>query len=137
MMKTDLDKWLKYRKSQYDKLLRQRAPALYKQLSALSAKQATVIMLDNLLMVISFVRAVESFLQENENVLERKNMLKLQKIIISHHKTISMLQTDAQRLNFISSDISTFFDCETFTNEKIYFERIKMLFVSCGFLLDI
>ena len=56
MMKTDLDKWLKYRKSQYDKLLRQRAPALYKQLSALSAKQATVIMLDNLLMVISFVR---------------------------------------------------------------------------------
>ena len=129
LMKFDFEKWIKYRKGQYDKQLRQRTPDYYETVSNFTKEQGSVIMITQMLMVISFVRAVESFLSENNAILGRKSKLKLQQIVSSHYKTIYLLQKYTERLGIVKIDILNLFSNDIFADETLYFEAINKLLI--------
>jgi hypothetical protein len=130
LMKVDFEKWFKYRHAQYDKQLRQRTKSFYENITKQFPNEScTVIMIIELLMVISFLRAVESFKKENDLVLGNKNNKKLQQIMLSTTKTIDLLQKYTMKLDAINSDISSLFKSEVFIDEETYFREINKLFV--------
>jgi len=130
MMKFDFEKWLKFRSSQYGKLLRQRTKGYYQQVTKLYSNElSTAIMIIQILMVISFVRAVQSFKNENDVTLGLKEKQKLEKIISQHTKTINLLQKYTERLGLVDFAILSLFNGEIFTNEDLYFREINRLWV--------
>lgn len=130
MMKFDFEKWFKFRHSHYGKLLRQRTNGFYQQVTKLHSNElSTAIMIIQILMVISFLRAVESFKNENDIALGLKEKQKLKQIISQHAKTINLLQKYTEQLGLVDFDILSLFNGEVFTDEELYFREINRLWV--------
>lgn len=116
LMVADFEKWLKYRNAQYGKQLKQRTKGFYNKITELyPQKQCIAIFLAEMVKVISFMRAVESYINENKATIGRKKKEKLEQIVVSTKNTIDFLKKYAEQLGLANLEILDLFTQETFT----------------------
>lgn len=122
LMKYGFEKWIKYRHAHYGKQHQQKFHKFYDRILVThSQKQSSAIMITEMLKVISFLRAVESYMKENEGLLGVKTRNKLQGIVSSVETTVSLMEEYAQSLDPSITNILTLFSDDKFIEKGVFF----------------
>lgn len=124
MMKYDLTRWLDYKRTYYGKEFRQRLENFYTDItSKYSQKKCSAILITETVKVISFSRAIESFIQENESFDENVRQI-LNEIRTSNGITILEIEQYTTRQLPKAKNSLVFFSLDSFTSKNIFFNKI-------------
>jgi hypothetical protein len=127
LMKKDFRKWVSFRKNHYGKQHRQKAESFYKDIiSRFNQKRSLAILITEIVKMISFLEAVESFIDENKD-LDRKRKEIIEKLMVSIKKTISNFEEYAEGMDSRAHDLSSQFLTDQFADKDLFFKNVSQL----------
>jgi hypothetical protein len=129
LMRHNFNEWMDFRRTHYGKQHRQKIGPFYEKITSThNQKQSLAIFITEIVKVISFSRAVESFVAENEGLTKKKKR-RLETIVESSEKTILFMEEYARTLDPRIEGTSAFLSQDSFASKDKFFEKVTQFWI--------